>query len=66
MDIPAIMNALQTKAGAPWDKTWAAKTLFKTSQWRLNDFMMNQEEICPGWWFGTCFFHVLGIVIPID
>ena len=23
-------------------------------------------ETISGWWFGTCFFHILGIIIPID
>ena len=32
----------------------------------FGDFMEHYYKNEAGWWFGTCFFHILGIVIPID
>ena len=27
-------------------------------------FLGNQDM--AGWWFGACFFHILGIILPFD
>ena len=39
------------------------KIMWRLSSWR-ECFDLGITN--PGWWFGTCFFHILGIIIPTD
>ena len=63
--------------GGPWGtrpgrsghrvRSWCWQELWVNSElWILGCF--NPQVLNPGWWFGTwlLFFHILGMIIPID
>ena len=53
----------------PEKRCWKKKTpqaVSKNVETKLQALIIMLSIEIAGWWFGTCFFHILGIVIPTD